>query len=111
MVFPWFSYGFPMVFPWFSYGFPMVKPWLKLDALDAEFQHLKSGEIRGPKSCVDRFSKSARLNGHGMSSINTGWWLVFFMPIIVVIYGFMMGLYIYIDITYLVGGFNLPTPL
>ena len=27
MVFPWFSYGFPMVFLWFSYGFPMVFPW------------------------------------------------------------------------------------
>ena len=24
MVFPWFSYGFPMVLLWFSYGFPMV---------------------------------------------------------------------------------------
>ena len=83
MVFPWFSYGFPMVFPWFSYGFPMVFP--------MKSNHRKPPIVEKPVPVGPR--SMAQPRSPGFSEVTMEKKRIYgFIWFYVVLYGFIYGL-------------------
>ena len=108
LVFPWFSYGFPMVFlwfsPWFSYGFPMVFPCFPLGFLPGFAPPWHRGVVVQERAAgLERQREDQRLVTGGrrreLGKMSIGFWWIYNILIYIyihIIYMYIIYYYIYI---------------